>query len=129
MAAGLGDIAADLGLVMASLSDTTIEQLNQTLPATWSHGNPVDIIGDAQAERYMHAVKACLEDPNVDGVLTILTPQAMTKPLEAANTVIELSSQYSKPLIACWMGGSQVEESRKLFNRAKNRAFAHRNQP
>ncbi len=117
------DIAADLGLVMAELSETTINQLNQTLPGTWSHGNPVDIIGDAQSDRYAHAVKACLEDPNIDGVLTILTPQAMTKPLEAAKAVVELSNQYSKPLIACWMGGAQVEESRKLFNRAKKPSF------
>jgi acetyltransferase len=117
------DTAADLGLVMAELSEHTIQQLNQTLPNTWSHGNPVDIIGDAQAERYQHAVKACLEDPNVDGVLTILTPQAMTKPLEAAETVIELSNQYSKPLIACWMGGAQVEASRELFNHAKKPSF------
>jgi acetyltransferase len=117
------DIAADLGLVMANLSEETINKLNQTLPGTWSHGNPVDIIGDAQADRYHHAVKACLEDPNVDGVLTILTPQAMTKPLEAAKTVIELSNQYSKPLLTCWMGGTQVEQSRKLFNRAKKPSF------
>ena len=117
------DTAADLGLVMAELSEDTIQQLNQTLPGTWSHGNPVDIIGDAQADRYQHAVKACLEDPNVDGVLTILTPQAMTKPLEAASAVIDLSNQYSKPLIACWMGGAQVEASRELFNRAKKPSF------
>jgi acetyltransferase len=117
------DIAADLGLAMANLSEETISKLNQTLPGTWSHGNPVDIIGDAQADRYHHAVKACLEDPNVDGVLTILTPQAMTKPLEAANAVIELSNQYSKPLLACWMGGKQVEQSRKLFNSAKKPSF------
>uniref|UniRef100_UPI0015C67BAC acetate--CoA ligase family protein n=1 Tax=Crenothrix polyspora TaxID=360316 RepID=UPI0015C67BAC len=76
------DCAADLGVVMATLSDTTIEKLNQVLPPTWPQGNPVDIIGDAQADRYHLAVKACLEDPNVDGVLTILTPQAMTKPLD-----------------------------------------------
>jgi len=117
------DIAADLGLVMANLSEETISKLNQTLPGTWSHGNPVDIIGDAQADRYHHAVKACLEDPNVDSVRTILTPQAMTKPLEAAKTVIELSNQYSKPLLACWMGGTQVEQSRKLFNRARKPSF------
>lgn len=117
------DCAADLGLVMAPLSDVTIEKLNQVLPPTWSHGNPVDIIGDAQADRYHHAVKACLEDPNVDGVLTILTPQAMTKPLEAANTVIELSNQNSKPLLTCWMGGAQVEESRTAFNHARKPSF------
>ncbi|MGZ8983564.1 MAG: bifunctional acetate--CoA ligase family protein/GNAT family N-acetyltransferase [Methylotenera sp.] len=117
------DHAADLGLVMATLSETTIERLNQVLPPTWSHGNPVDLIGDAQADRYHHAVKACLEDPAVDGVLTILTPQAMTKPLEAANAVIELSKQYSKPLLACWMGGAQVEESRAAFNHARKPSF------
>jgi acetyltransferase len=117
------DCAADLGLELATLSEVTLEKLNQGLPPTWSHGNPVDIIGDAQADRYHHAVKACLEDPNVDGVLTILTPQAMTKPLEAANAVIELSNQYSKPLLACWMGGAQVEESRTAFNQARKPNF------
>lgn len=117
------DCAVDLGLVMATLSDSTIEKLNLVLPATWSHSNPVDIIGDAQSDRYHHAVKACLEDPNVDGVLTILTPQAMTKPLEAANVVIELSNQYSKPLLTSWMGGGQVEESRAAFKHAKKPTF------
>ena len=117
------DRASDLGLVMASLSDATIERLNQVLPPNWSHGNPVDIIGDAQADRYQHAVAACLEDPNVDGVLTILTPQAMTKPLEAAKAVIELASHYSKPLLTCWMGEMQVAESRKLFASAKKPNF------
>ncbi|MDP3662919.1 MAG: bifunctional acetate--CoA ligase family protein/GNAT family N-acetyltransferase [Nitrosomonas sp.] len=117
------DHAIDLGLEMATLSDATMEQLNQVLPPTWSHGNPVDVIGDAQADRYQKAVRACLEDSNVDGVLAILTPQAMTKPLEAANTLIELSKQYSKPLLTCWMGESQVAESRVAFNLAKKPNF------
>jgi len=117
------DRAADLGLVLATLSDTTMEQLSKVLPPNWSHGNPVDIIGDAQADRYHHAVKACLEDPNVDGVLTLLTPQAMTKPLEAAQAMIELSNQYNKPLLTCWMGEAQVAESRKAFNHAKRPNF------
>jgi len=117
------DRASDLGLVMASLSDATMERLNQVLPTNWSHGNPVDVIGDAQAERYQHAVAACLEDPNVDGVLTILTPQAMTKPLEAAKVVIELANTHKKPLLACWMGEAQVAESRKEFARAKKPNF------
>jgi acetyltransferase len=117
------DRASDLGLVMASLSDATIERLNQVLPPNWSHGNPVDIIGDAQADRYQHAVAACMEDPNVDGVLTILTPQAMTKPLEAAEVVIALANQYSKPLLTCWMGEVQVAESRRLFASSKKPNF------
>ncbi len=85
------DRASDLGVSMAVLSDATIENLNQHLPPNWSHGNPVDIIGDAQADRYYHAVKACLDDENVDGVLAILTPQAMTKPLESAQVLIDLA--------------------------------------
>lgn len=117
------DRASDLGLVIATLSDSTIEQLNKVLPPNWPHANPVDIIGDAQADRYHHAVKACLEDPNVDGVLTILTPQAMTKPLEAAEAVIELSKQYSKPLLTCWMGEGQVAEARQAFNQARRPQF------
>jgi acetyltransferase len=117
------DRAVDLGLEIATLSDTTLEKLNQVLPPNWPHGNPVDIIGDAQGDRYHHAVKACLEDPNVDGVLAILTPQAMTKPLAAAEAVIELTKQYKKPLLTCWMGESQVAESRAAFVRAKQPTF------
>lgn len=113
------DRASDLGLVMATLSEATMERLNKVLPPNWSHGNPVDVIGDAQIDRYQHAVEACLEDPNVDGVLTILTPQAMTKPLEAAQAVIEISNKHKKPLLTCWMGEAQVAESRKEFARAK----------
>jgi acetyltransferase len=117
------DRAADLGLTMATLSDATIEYLNQHLPPNWPHGNPVDIIGDAQADRYQHAVKACLEDDNVDGVLAILTPQAMTKPLESAQAMIELSNTYSKPLLTCWMGDVQVRESRDAFAAAHKPHF------
>ncbi|MDD2720971.1 MAG: bifunctional acetate--CoA ligase family protein/GNAT family N-acetyltransferase [Gallionella sp.] len=117
------DCASDLGLQMAELSEATITRLNEVLPPNWSHGNPVDVIGDAQADRYQHAVAACLEDPNVDGVLTILTPQAMTKPLAAAEVVIELANQYNKPLLTCWMGESQVAESRRLFAHAKKPNF------
>lgn len=117
------DRASDLGLVMANLSDETIQKLNKVLPPNWSHGNPVDVIGDAQADRYQHAVQACLEDPNVDGVLTILTPQAMTKPLEAAEVVIDLANRYKKPLLTCWMGELQVGESRKAFARSHKPNF------
>ncbi|HEX5338073.1 MAG TPA: bifunctional acetate--CoA ligase family protein/GNAT family N-acetyltransferase [Gallionella sp.] len=117
------DRAADLGLTMATLSDATIQYLNEYLPPNWPHGNPVDIIGDAQADRYHHAVKACLEDENVDGVLAILTPQAMTKPLESAQALIELSVNHSKPLLTCWMGESQVAEARDAFAKAHKPHF------
>jgi len=117
------DRAVDLGLSIATLSDSTIEYLNQHLPPNWPHRNPVDIIGDAQSDRYHHAVKACLEDDNVDGVLAILTPQAMTKPLESAQAMIELSNTYSKPLLTCWMGDVQVADARKAFAKARKPYF------
>ena len=117
------DRAADLGLSMAVLSEATIENLNQHLPPNWPHSNPVDIIGDAQADRYHHAVKACLDDENVDGVLAILTPQAMTKPLESAQAMIELANSHSKPLLTCWMGETQVAEARTAFAKAHRPHF------
>jgi acetyltransferase len=117
------DRAADLGLTIATLSDTTVEYLNQYLPPNWPHSNPVDVIGDAQPERYHHAVKACLEDDNVDGVLAILTPQAMTKPLESAQALIALADSHSKPLLTCWMGETQVAAARDAFNRARRPHF------
>ena len=117
------DRAADLGLNIATLSDSTIEYLNEHLPPNWPHANPVDIIGDAQADRYHHAVKACLEDDNVDGVLAILTPQAMTKPLESAQALIELANTHRKPLLTCWMGETQVASSREAFTKAHRPHF------
>jgi acetyltransferase len=117
------DRAVDLGLNIATLSDNTIEYLNRYLPSNWPHSNPVDIIGDAQSDRYHHAVKACLEDDNVDGVLAILTPQAMTKPLESAQALIELSNTHSKPLLTCWMGASQVAAAREAFAQAHKPHF------
>jgi acetyltransferase len=119
------DRAADLGLTMAVLSDATVTYLNEHLPPNWPHCNPVDIIGDAQADRYYHAVKACLDDENVDGVLAILTPQAMTKPLESAQVLIDLANgdNHGKPLLTCWMGETQVAESRKAFTKAHRPHF------
>ncbi len=117
------DRASDLGVSMATLSESTVEYLNQHLPSNWPHCNPVDIIGDAQADRYLHAVKACLDDENVDGVLAILTPQAMTKPLESAQVLIDIANEnarnhHGKPLLTCWMGETQVAESRDAFTHA-----------
>jgi Acyl-CoA synthetase (NDP forming) len=117
------DRAADLGVSMATLTDDTIRQLNAALPENWSHGNPVDIVGDATAERYRDAVTLCMQDPGVDGVLAILTPQAMTQPLQAAQAVITVARKFNKPLVACWMGEAQVAESRSAFAQAKIPSF------
>ena len=86
------DRAVDLGVSIASLSADTVERLNQVLPVTWSHNNPVDIIGDATPQRYHEAVAICMDDPGVDGALVILTPQAMTQPLEVATLLVEAAS-------------------------------------
>jgi acetyltransferase len=109
------DLAADLGITLAQLSDTTIEALQKSLPANWSHGNPVDLIGDADAARYAAALTACLADPGVDGALVMLTPQAMTEPLAVARVVAARAEESDKPLVTCWMGERQVAESRRFF--------------
>ena len=98
------DRAADLGIPLAKLSKPTIARLNEKLSANWSHGNPVDVVGDATSDQYDAALQACMADDNVDGVLAILTPQAMSEPTEAARKVIETARNSEKPLIACWMG-------------------------
>jgi acetyltransferase len=109
------DRAVDLGVNVASLSEETIAKLNGVLPGTWSHNNPADIIGDATPQRYLDAVSLCMEDEGVDGVLVILTPQAMTKPQEVAQSLIDASANFSKPLLTCWMGDTQIAEARALF--------------
>lgn len=112
------DRAADLGIPLAPLGPAALEALNAALPGTWSHGNPLDIIGDADPERYRAAVSACLGEEQVDGVLVILTPQAMTNPNEAAQAVIAAARDSDKPVVTCWMGEDQVREARELFKRA-----------
>ncbi len=112
------DLAVELGVRMAELSPATVETLNAVLPPNWSQANPLDIIGDANADRYRAAVEACLADDNVDGVLAMLTPQAMTRPTEAAQAVIEVAKNSSKPVLTCWMGEAQVFEGRRLFKQA-----------
>ena len=113
------DHTADLGVPLAELTPATMEALDKVLPNVWSHANPVDIIGDATPERYEQAIALCMRDANVDGMLVILTPQAMTAPTEVAKKVIALAQQHRKPLIACWMGEAQVAEARRLYAEAR----------
>ena len=117
------DHVPEVGLHLTELSKETIDELDQSLPSTWSRANPVDIIGDAPPERYKDAVDICLKDPDVDGVLVILTPQAMTRPLEVAEAVIDAAEHSSKPIITSWMGGSQVDPARRAFRAAKIPTF------
>jgi acetyltransferase len=112
------DRAIDQDIELSTLADETVEALNEVLPSVWSHGNPVDIIGDAPPERYQKAIDICLDDPGVDGAIVILTPQAMTQPTAVAKAVIASAEKNSKPILTSWMGGSQVEEGRQLLNNA-----------
>jgi acetyltransferase len=120
------DRAGDVGVKMAELSPASIDALNQVLPAHWSHGNPIDILGDATPERFRKVLEVCLNEPNADGVLVILTPQAMTNPTQTAHCVIEAANNGSKPVLASWTGGSKVEEGRELF---ENSRVAHFDTP
>lgn len=115
------DRAADLNVPLAKLSDATIAALDAELPATWSHANPMDIIGDATAERYDAALRHALVDPGVDMVIVMLTPQAMTDPTACAKAVIDVvksQQEPKKPVLACWMGEELVSEARRLFDEA-----------
>ncbi|MFZ3322502.1 MAG: GNAT family N-acetyltransferase [Usitatibacter sp.] len=111
------DRAADLGLPLATLAAATAERLAPLLPPHWSHGNPVDLIGDADAARYRAALEACLADPGVDGIVVILSPQAMTRPADVAKVVLEQARGGFKPVIASWMGQASVRESRDWLRR------------
>jgi acetyltransferase len=113
------DRAEDVGIPLAELSPTSIAALNAVLPEHWSHANPVDILGDASSERYQKALEICLDDENIDGVLVILTPQAMTNPTQVAQCIIDGAKTSTKPVLASWTGGVRVQEGRNLFANSK----------
>jgi acetyltransferase len=119
------DCAVEHGIRLAELSANTLNGLDGCLPEHWSRNNPVDILGDAMPERYLAAVSACLADDGVDGVLAMLTPQAMSQPTEAARAVIEAAATSPKPLLACWLGERQVEQGRKRFAEARIPSFVN----
>jgi acetyltransferase len=113
-AGGPGVLATDHlimhGGELAQLSEETFDKLNKVLPPAWSHNNPVDVLGDAGATKYKEATEAVLLDHNVDGVLVVLTPQAMTKPAEIAEEIVTLGKRFDKPILASWMGEKDVDE-------------------
>ena len=117
------DRAGDMDIPLAALSAETIRALNAKMPPTWSQSNPIDIVGDATPERYRDAILAVAEDSGVDGILVMLSPQAMTQPMEVAQVVIAVSEQTSKPLLACWMGEEQVAVARRLIESSGVPAF------
>ncbi len=122
-AGGPGIMATDAcvryGLEMASLSDKTRAELKKYLPPTASTMNPVDVIGDAQHERYEAALKAVLKDKQVDGLIVILTPQAMTDIEEIAEVIGKIVLKSKKPVLACFMGIVDVSKGVAILEKWK----------
>jgi acetyltransferase len=106
------DSASENGVPLASLSEETISLLNRKLPSQWSRGNPVDIIGDAPAELFGAATAALLADPNVDALLAMYSPVAVTAPEAAARAVAQEAAKSRKPVLAAWLGALDQGESR-----------------
>ncbi len=120
-AGGPGVMATDALIAgkgtLAPLSHATIENLNEHLPPFWSHNNPVDVLGDARSKRFAKAVQLVLEDKQVDAVLAILTPQAMTNASTTAKAVGELAANTKKPILASWLGGLSMREGIDILTR------------
>ena len=121
-AGGPGVLATDAlitnGGELTKISPEAMEAFNEILPASWSHNNPVDIIGDASPERYAKALEIAARDPNSDGILVILTPQAMTDPTKTAEVLAPYAQSTGKPVIATWMGGDEVAPGEAILNKA-----------
>ena len=113
-AGGPGVLATDAlmatGGELAPLSGKSHEQLSQFLPSHWSHNNPIDILGDADPERYARALEIAIADPNTDGLLVILAPQGMTEPAQVAERLKPFAKGRGIPVLASWMGGKGVAE-------------------
>lgn len=103
---------------LASLSTETTRRLDASLPTTWSHGNPVDIIGDAPTERYVQTLQILLEDPQADAILFIHAPTAIVPSAEIAAAVSPVATQASRNVFACWLGGDAVRQARSAFGQA-----------
>ncbi|MFN8511397.1 MAG: bifunctional acetate--CoA ligase family protein/GNAT family N-acetyltransferase [Thermomicrobiales bacterium] len=121
-AGGPGVLATDAllqnGGALAELAPETLAALDGVLPEHWSHGNPIDIIGDADPDRYAKTLAAAAKDPTTDGLLIMLTPQAMTDPTRVAELLAPYAHSIHKPLIASFMGGDAVAPGEAILTRA-----------
>jgi acetyltransferase len=128
-AGGPGVLATDAlitgGGELAEIAPETMEALNAVCPPTWSHNNPIDIIGDASPERYAKSLEIAAKDPNSDGLLVILTPQAMTDPTRIAESLKPFARLEGKPVLASWMGGVDVAAGEEILNRANIPTFPY----
>ncbi len=128
-AGGPGVLATDAlitsGGELTPLSDEAMKAFNDILPSVWSHNNPVDIIGDATPERYAKALETAANDQNSDGMLVILTPQAMTDPTQIAEKLKPYATSTGKPILASWMGGKEVAAGISILNHASIPSFEY----
>lgn len=128
-AGGPGVLATDAliteGGKLAELSSETVESLQQILPPAASTHNPIDILGDAEPARYAKALEIAVKDPNSDGLLVILTPQAMSDPTQTAEQLKGFGRGEGKPILASWMGGADVAAGEAILNRANISTFAY----
>ncbi|BAT55222.1 GCN5-related N-acetyltransferase [Nostoc sp. NIES-3756] len=128
-AGGPGVLATDAlieaGGELAPISPETINSLNQILPTHWSHANPIDILGDADPQRYTQALEIAAKDPNSNGLLVILTPQAMTDPTQTAEQLKPYAQISGKPVLASWMGGADVAAGEVILNRQRIPTYAY----
>ena len=120
---GAGVLATDSlisqGGTLATLSDETAKQLNAVLPATWSHGNPIDIIGDAGPKRYSDALTILRASADHDAILVLNCPTAVASGLDAATAVVEAARDSSVPILTNWLGSQSAEAARAAFEAAK----------
>lgn len=112
------DAAAQAGVALATLSPATLERLDAALPPNWSHGNPVDIIGDAPVARYVDALQTLCDDPGAQAVLFIHAPTAIVPSAEIARALAQLPRGAASRLMGCWLGGHGVAEARRIFKQA-----------
>jgi len=128
-AGGPGVLATDAliegGAKLAELPPSTMAALGDVLPPAWSRNNPIDILGDAKADRYAKAIEVAASNPESDGMLVILTPQDMTEPTQTAEQLRRFANLGSKPILATWMGGSLVRAGEDILNQAGIPVFGY----
>jgi len=121
-AGGLGVMAADTlsdyGYDPVTLSDETIKRLDAILPSYWSRRNPIDMLGDSTPESYRKVVEICLEVKEVNGILIISAPQALTDTAEVAASLADVVKNKAIPIFTSWVGGADMQKGREIFNQA-----------
>lgn len=124
------DSLKDLGGQLADLAPETLDGLNRFLPRGWSRGNPVDIVGDADPERYKAALSKVIDDPNTDAVLVLYCPTSISSSADVARAIVDMvrakkiEREWQKPVLTCWLGEESVEEARAILNAAGLASFS-----